>query len=337
MTPVRIFISSVYREFARESKYLRDYLSGAQIMRRYFKVVLCEDGQKTDGRSSETDLDEIENCKVYVGLFGSNYGIENEHGVSKTERAFDRASELNLKRIFLVKSAEGGGRHPKMQALISRAQPGMENWRYTTCAELVAALYAALIEYLEAQDLLDLRPFDAAQCSGAMLDDLDLVRMNRFIRRARYVRRLALPAETTPSDLLRHLSLLNKGRLTNAAVLLFGKAPQRFLISSEIACAHFHGLEVTRPIPYFRVFKGTVFQLVDQAVDFVMSKIDRTIGTRAESVQAPTTYEIPIEIVTEAIVNAVVLRDYGDKTIVSGSCYSLTGLKSRIPANYRHG
>ena len=111
---------------------------------------------------------------------------------------------------------------------------------------------------------------------------------------------------------MEHLKLLNDGRLTNAAVLLFGKAPQRHLISSEVRCAHFHGTEVAKPIPSYQVYKGTVFDLVDQAVDFVLSKINRSIGTRKESARAPRTYEIPEEVVTEAIVNAVAHRDYTD-------------------------
>ena len=51
-------------------------------------------------------------------------------------------------------------------------------------------------------------------------------------------------------------------------------------------------------------------QLVDQAVDFVLGKIDRRVGTRSESARAPRTYEIPPEVVTEAVVNAVAHRDY---------------------------
>ena len=53
-----------------------------------------------------------------------------------------------------------------------------------------------------------------------------------------------------------------------------------------------------------------MFELVDQAVDFVLSKIALSVGTRAESIQAPVAYEIPKEAVTEAIVNAVAHRDY---------------------------
>ena len=125
--------------------------------------------------------------------------------------------------------------------------------------------------------------------------------MSLFVRTARRARQFPLPEGTPPEDLLRHLNLLKNGRLTNAAVLLFGKAPQRFLISSEIKCAHFHGTEVAKPIPSYQVYKGTVFALVDQAVDFVLSKIALSVGTRAETVQAPVAYELPKEVVTEAI------------------------------------
>jgi predicted HTH transcriptional regulator len=65
-----------------------------------------------------------------------------------------------------------------------------------------------------------------------------------------------------------------------------------------------------KPIPYYQVFKRTVFELVDQAVDFVLSKINRSIGTREHSVQASAKYELPMEALTEAIVNAVAHRDY---------------------------
>lgn len=42
----------------------------------------------------------------------------------------------------------------------------------------------------------------------------------------------------------------------------------------------------------------------------MLSKINRSIGTREHSVQAPAEYELPKEAVTEAIVNAVAHRDY---------------------------
>ena len=50
--------------------------------------------------------------------------------------------------------------------------------------------------------------------------------------------------------------------------------------------------------------------MTDQALNFVLSKIDLAVGTRAKSVQAPVEYEIPPDVVREAIVNAVTHRDY---------------------------
>ena len=316
MTLIRIFISSVQGEFARERRQLRDYLHGDPLMRRFFEVFFFEDALASDRRPDEIYLDEVERCEIYVGLFGIEYGFEDPDGISPTEREYDRATELGKHRLVFLKGAGGGERHPKMHALIRRAQAGLVRRRFATRAELVAGLYAALVQYLEARQLLRFGPFDAARCSGASLDDLNVEGMYRFIRIARRSRQLPLPEETPPADLLRHLNLLNGGRLTNAAMLLFGKAPQRFLISSEVKCAHFHGTEVAKPIPSYQVYKGTVFELVDQAADFVMSKIALAVGTREETVQAPVAYEIPKEVVTEAIVNAVAHRDYTDNSSV---------------------
>ena len=316
MTPVRIFISSVQQEFSLERERLRDYLRGDPLMRRFFEVFLFEEVPASDRRPGRVYVDEVDRCDIYVGLFGRDYGSEDAEGVSPTEREFERATESEKHRLIFVKGAAGSGRHPKMEALIARAQAGLVRRRFATPAELIAGVYVSLVQYLEARELLRFGPFDAAPCFGATLDDLDVEDMYRFIRVARRARQFPLPAETPPVDLLRHLNLLNKGRLTNAAMLLFGQAPQRFLISSEIKCAHFHGTEVAKPIPSYQVYKGTVFSLVDQAVDFVLSKVALSVGTRAESVQAPVEYEIPKEVVTEAIVNAVAHRDYTDNSSV---------------------
>ena len=311
MNPLRIFISSVQGEFADERAALRDYVRGDPLIRRFFEVFLFEDAPASDRRPDQLYLDEVERCDIYAGLFGTDYGSEDDEGVSPTEREFDHATAMGVHRLIFVKAA-GDARHPKMQALIRKAQAGLIRKRFNSLAELVAGLYAALVEYLESKELIRWGPFDASPCARATLDDLDFERMAQFVRTARVVRQFPLPEGTPPPQLLEHLNLLNEGRPTNAAILLFGKAPQRFLISSEIRCAHFHGTEVAKPIPSYQVYKGTAFELVDQAVDFVLSKINRRIGTRAESARAPRTYEIPVEVVTEAVVNAVAHRDYTD-------------------------
>ena len=322
MTSIRIFISSVQREFAQEREALRDYLRGDPLMRRFFDVFLFEDVPALDRRPDALYLDEVEQSDLYVGLFGNDYGSEDEEGISPTEREFDQATVSGVHRLIFVKGTNDTVRHPKMQALIRKAQVGLIRKRFNTSAELITGLYAALVEYLDSKDLVRSEPFDAAPCPKAALDELDPEQIAWFIRTARRVRLFPLTEDASTEELLAHLNLLNDGRPTNAAMLLFGKSPQRFLICSEVKCAHFHGTEVAKPIPSYQVYKGTAFQLVDQAVDFVLSKIALSVGTRAESVQAPITYEIPKEVVTEAIVNAVAHRDYTNNASIQVMLFS---------------
>ena len=57
------------------------------------------------------------------------------------------------------------------------------------------------------------------------------------------------------------------GQPSNAAILLFGKAPQRFILTSEVKCLHFHGVEVRKPIPSYQVYKGVSFQLFARYIE----------------------------------------------------------------------
>ncbi|MCX5956487.1 MAG: winged helix-turn-helix transcriptional regulator [Cyanobacteria bacterium] len=201
-------------------------------------------------------------------------------------------------------------RDPRMLALIRQAEASLVRRRFATTAELIAGLYAALVQWLDDRQLIRSGPFDASTCPQASLADLDAERMGWFIDRARQVRGFPLPPNASASELLTHLNLLSHGQPTHAAVLLFGRQPQRFLLSSELKAAHFHGTAVAKPIPSYQVFKGTVFELVDQAVDFVLARLSFAVGTRAATTQAPAAYEIPPEVIREAIVNAVAHPDY---------------------------
>ena len=322
MSTIRIFISSVQREFAQERKALRDFLRNDPLMRRFFDVFLFEDVPASDRRPDEIYLDEVRQSDLYVGLFGNDYGNEDKEGISPTEREFDQATTSGIHRLIFVKGTDDNARHPKMQRLIGKAQTGLIRKRFNTSDELVTALYAALVEYLDSKDLVRSEAFDAAPCLKASLDDLDTEQMTRFIRIARGARVFPLAEDVSMKELLVHLNLLNAGRPTNAAMLVFGKSPQQFLISSAVKCAHYHGTEVAKPIPSHQIYNGTAFQLVDQAVDFVLSKINLWVGTRAESTQAPIAYEIPKEVVTEAIVNAVAHRDYTSNASVQVMLFS---------------
>lgn len=310
MAKKKIFISSVQSEFAEERKALHDYLCADPLLGKFFDPFLFELLPAIDQRSDAVYLREVEQSDIYLGLFGKLYGSENQHGVSPTELEFRQATKFFKTRLVYLSDCDTLERHPKETLLINTAQEVLVRKKFGSVDELKSAVYASLVHYLEEKEIIRAKPFDASLHADAQLEDIDTEKLKSFIRLAQVKRGIPL-AETEPIEkILTHLNLFHKGRLTNSALLLFGKEPQRFFISSEVRCASFAGIIVEKPIPSYKVFKGTAFDLVDQALEFVLNKLDYRIETRAESVSIPGSYEIPKEVVAEAIVNAIAHRDY---------------------------
>ncbi len=306
----KVFISSVQKEMENERHALRAYLRDDALLSRFFDAFLFEDLPAADRRADAVYLSEVDSSDIYIALLGNEYGKEDGEGLSPAHREFNEATHLGKHRLVFVKGESDSDKHPKMQALIAEAGAQLIRRRFQSIEELLPAVYASLVDFLAAKQLLRFGPFDAAPCQDATIEDLSSERIRLFLGIARHARGFPLSEDTQPVHVLEHLNLLKKGMPTNAAILLFGASPQRFLISSEVKCAHFHGTEVRKPIPFYQVYKGTVFDLVDQSVDFVLSKINLAVGTRESSTQAPVAYEMPPEVVREAIVNAVAHRDY---------------------------
>jgi ATP-dependent DNA helicase RecG len=306
----RIFISSVQKEFALERQALADYLRTDPLLRRFFEPFLFEELPAIDQQASTAYLAQVANCDIYLGLFGDSYGFEDSAGVSPTEHEFNSATELHKTRLIYVKGESDQAKHPKMQTLIANASNQVVRRRFRNSADLHPAVYASLVDHLQAHELLRFTPFDTSACRDATLADMSAEKIQGFLRTARQARNFPLAEDAPPRAVMTQLRLLRQDAPTNAAVLLFGNEPQRFVYNSEVKCAHFHGTQRQKPIPFYQVYKGTLFELVDQAVNFVLSKINLAVGTRALSAQAPTSYEIPPEVVSEAIVNAIAHRDY---------------------------
>jgi hypothetical protein len=277
-----IFVSSVQKEFAAERRALKDYVEKDPLLSRFFEVFLFEATPASGRRADEVYLEEVARCDVYLGLFGQGYGSEDAQGVSPTEREFDHASTLGKTRLVFVWGPDES-RHPRMQALVRKAGAEVVRRRASSLPELIAGLYASLVEHLVRQGLIQSGPFDESPCLGATLADIDLSALSGFVRRARVERSFPLPDDAPAPAILAHLNLLAGDTLARAALLLFGRDPQRFFPAAEIRCMHFHGTSVARPVPYYRIFKGTLFAQADLATNFVLSVINRSVGTRALS------------------------------------------------------
>jgi predicted HTH transcriptional regulator len=306
----KIFISSIQSEFTNERNLLAEFLVADALLGKFFDVFLFENLPALDCDSERVYLDEVKQCDVYIGLFDKKYGYEDTDGISPTEREFDCAVENHKIKLVFLTNHKDEERHPKEFQLIKKAEQFVVRKKFSNDLELKTAVYNSLVRFLEENEYIRTLPFDAAFNRYAVFDDLDEEKIRNFAYIAHRKRAFPYTSDTDVKTILTHLNLIANDKITNAAILLFGKKPQKFFINSEVRCAHFHGYDKVKPIPNYQVYNGDVFQLINQAVNFVLSSIAVSTGVRDKGVEVDVEYELPVAAVTEAIVNAVAHRDY---------------------------
>ena len=317
MKPLRIFISSVQKEFSQIRLDLKAFLLGDAVLRRFVsEVFLFEEMPAKDRRADQVYLEEVERCDIYLGIFGYDYGFEDQVGISPTEREYDHATRHRKARLVYVWGMDDKKRASKMQQLVRKAGSELIRRRVENVSALTTEVYASLVDHLDRLGALRIPPFDTSACDRATLTHLSRKRIDWFLETARRERVFPLKSNTTTQALLTHLNLLDDGKPTNAAVLLFGTNPQRFHRTAETKCIHCQGIEYRRPFASQQMYSGDLFDQANQAHDFVLAKINRAVGTRALSITAPATYELPPDAVSEAIVNAIAHRDYHNNASV---------------------
>ncbi len=306
-----IFISSVQKELAAERRAVKNFITHDPLLSRFISdVFLFEDIPARDRKPDNIYLSEVEQRDIYLGIFGNEYGWKNKDGKSPTELEFEHATRTRRERLIFVKGNDDKARDPEMARLVAKADRQVTRRRFSDTPGLIREVYASLVEFLENRGALRTTPFDGSVCGEATLRDIDKSRVTTFVETAEAVGRLKLKGSRAPKAVLQNFNLLRDSRPTNAAILLFGKNPRRFFNNIQVHCLHFHGTEKRKPIASQQPYEGSLIEVIDEAVEFVLGKIDRRVGTHAESTQAPVTFEIPRAVILEAIVNAVAHRNY---------------------------
>jgi predicted HTH transcriptional regulator len=310
-----IFISSVQKELAAERRALKDYIEGDPLLRRFFKVFLFEDIPAGDRKPSDIYLAEVERCDIYVAILGNQYGWANADGKSATELEFDHATKTHRERLVFVKG-DDKAREPDMARFVTKAGRQVTRRRFADESGLISEVYASLVESLENRGLLQTGPFDDSACAGATLKDIDEEQVTAFVETAEAKGRLTLKGSRAPHAVLQNFNLLKGDKPTNAAILLFGREPRHFFHNAQVHCFHFLGVEKRKPIASQQPYEGRLFAVIDEAVEFVLGKLDRPVGTRAKSAKADGNFEIPRSVIAEAVVNAVAHRNYRNNGFV---------------------
>lgn len=157
-------------------------------------------------------------------------------------------------------------------------------------------------------------PFDMMPVREATHEDLDFLKFEQEFLPKRVSLDILSLNKRSSVEWAEHLKLLIRegDRLvpTVAAILLFGKNPQRFFPHSSIDFIRFEGDDPSYPILDRKELTGTIDALVKAGVEVVDRYMVQGYRFSERSPVRTDIVEYPLRAVREAIANAVMHRDY---------------------------
>ena len=150
--------------------------------------------------------------------------------------------------------------------------------------------------------------------SEAGIDEIDEATVERFKVMAKG--RLAILGNESHKNILENLEFIKDGKLTNAAILLFGKNPQKFLLNSISRVGRF---KTSTEILDTVIIKGNLFEQVDALVNAIKKHIN--VRYVIEDVQRKDVWDYPLPAIREACINALIHRDYMDSAEIQIKIY----------------
>ncbi|MDX9769265.1 MAG: ATP-binding protein [Tenuifilaceae bacterium] len=152
------------------------------------------------------------------------------------------------------------------------------------------------------------RTWDDVIENRATLDDIDPKAIDAFIKAAVSSKRMHfIENETNAEIILDNLLLRENGGIKRSAIVLFGKNPCKFYINAFVKIGRFG--KTDDDLLFQEVVEGNAFQIADKTLEmldkkFLISPISYEGLYRVEK------WEYPYKAVREAIINAIVHRDY---------------------------
>jgi ATP-dependent DNA helicase RecG len=149
--------------------------------------------------------------------------------------------------------------------------------------------------------------WDLTPAQKTTVADLNLVKVADYIRKANETGRRNIAADESPQIVLEKIGLILDSKPTWAAILLFGKDPQRVLSQATIHCGLFEIDEIS--VLDDRMVTGTIIEQVNDAMEFIRKNI-RVAFVMTGEPERKQVWDYPVEALREAVINAVCHRDY---------------------------
>jgi len=123
----------------------------------------------------------------------------------------------------------------------------------------------------------------------------------------RFRKEARLDGDLSKEHILSNLNLLTNGKLNNCGVLFFSKGVKTYFPNATVACFLYADKEQTDIIDS-KEFTGDFVTNLNEAYNYLLSKLNTAIII--DGLKHTTKLELPKEALREAIINAMIHRDY---------------------------
>lgn len=167
------------------------------------------------------------------------------------------------------------------------------------------------LEYLRNRQILS---FDESYETLAKIEDLDKSKIQSYLKvrnQESYLNIHSIKDFLLSNKLAKDNEKL---RIKNSALLLFANDPKNFIPQAELKLVQFAGVEPVEIISH-KLVQDDLVSSIEQALSFIRSHINKKIKIK-QAGRREEEYEYPIDVVREAIVNAVAHRDYFSKDAI---------------------
>jgi ATP-dependent DNA helicase RecG len=157
------------------------------------------------------------------------------------------------------------------------------------------------------------RSWDGIVIPDVTVEDLDIVAFRDFRKMAVRSKRLTeKDVDITDAELVDNLNLSTKDGLKRAAILLFHENPEKWVFGANVKIGYF---ETDSELLYQDEVTGSIISMADKVIDLLYSKYFKGF-IRYEGIQRIDDFPIPKEAMREAVLNAIVHRDYSTNVAI---------------------
>ena len=154
--------------------------------------------------------------------------------------------------------------------------------------------------------------WDGLLVTRAGMDDIDEQKVQWYLTRREEIRNVSKPQGMSMAALLENINgVSDDGTPTHAGLLFFGKHTQRrFFYNAQLRVVRFKGTSVIHPVIDRLDCFETLWENVNAAEEFIRKNIRLLSFRTARSFQRDDKFEYPLNALREAIINALIHRNY---------------------------